>query len=214
MPKASPVDPKTPERYRTPLVYTEDNALDPKFGGRLSDWIAQNTDRFVRGGNVHGRHNFEIVGFDRVWPDATEVAGHLLNNLDEYCERLLVPRFDPTGVEINLTLYHHGSHFGWHDDSRLPDGAAVAGTRRITFAYYMHRAPRMFEGGELEFMDGTKVGPVNNRLAVFHPFQRHRIRRVECWAPEALCGRFALMGWIHGAETGDWVELAERLCPR
>lgn len=211
-----PVSPKTPSRYRRPLFQVVDSFLDPKFGGALSDWLEHNTTRLRAGGDPRGkfRFNHEIVNFEEHWPDATKLAGALLERVDEFADVLHVPEFDAQRVELNFTLYHHGAHFGWHDDSRMPDGTTVASTRRITFAYYLHTTPRMFDGGELEFADGQTVEPKDNRLVVFHPFQRHRIRPVECFARSALAGRCAIMGWVHGAPDDEWADLARRLCPR
>lgn len=204
-----------PARFRKAVVAEHPEFLGPEFGGALSEWLRHAAPQWSRGGDKQGRarFNWEILNLENCWPQVADLRAALLEHVDEFCEQLDVPEFDVTAVETILTLYHNGSHFAWHNDSRLMDGVTLADTRRITFCYYMHKQPRMFTGGELEFMDGTAIEPTHDKLVVFHPFQQHRIRRVQCFDADALAGRFAVMGWIHGAPTDDWSALGERLCP-
>ena len=199
-----------PNRFREPLYHVEDDALDESVSAGLGRWLHNNRDKLARGGDELGlaRFNYEILSVDKTAPD---LVAPLKRKLVEAAtdpktlSALCVPEFDLRHIEMHATLYHHGSHFGWHDDAPDRDGELVP-TRRLTFCYYMHAEPKLFSGGELEFIDGTTVEPKNNRLALFHPIQQHRIRRVECWSANVLSGRWALMGWVHGDAPDGWAE--------
>jgi len=181
------------------------------YGAKLGKWFDEHRDKFVRGGDEHGaqRFNYELTDLDGYMP--TELLGPFKKKLiaatadPEVLDALSIPAFDLRFVEIHATLYHHGSHFIWHDDAPGYDGEIVP-SRRATFCYYMHSTPKMFAGGELEFLDGTEVEPKNDRLCLFHPIQQHRVKRVECWSSHVLHGRWALMGWVHGEPPEGWVE--------
>lgn len=204
-----------PNRFREPLYHVEDDALDERVASGLGRWLHANRDKLIRGGDElgHSRFNYEILDVDRF---AAELVAPLKKKLVEVAtdskvlSALCVPEFDLRHTEMHATLYHHGSHFDWHDDAPGIDRELVP-TRRITFCYYMHTEPKLFSGGELEFLDGTTVEPKNNRLALFHPIQQHRIRRVECWSAHVLDGRWALMGWVHGDPPKGWVERVPEL---
>lgn len=205
---AEPLPTLVPNRFREPLFAVEDNAMPPEFAGALSRWLFENRRRFLRGGDDAGlqRFNFELADIDQHCPDLLApfkrklIAAHV-----GALERLAVPAFDLRFIETHATLHHHGGHFTWHDDAPGYDGEFVP-SRRVTFAYYMHTDPKMFAGGELEFLDGTAVEPKHNRLCFFHPVQQHRVRPVECWSAHMLHGRWALIGWLHGDPPAGWLE--------
>jgi Rps23 Pro-64 3,4-dihydroxylase Tpa1-like proline 4-hydroxylase len=108
-----------------------------------------------------------------------------------------IPEFQPTGIEVCQTLYHHGGYFKWHDDMN-DHGGNFRIDRRLTFIYYLNRMPKLFSGGDLEFMDGCTIEVQNNRLLMFEPMQVHRVQPVECWSADPLDGRWTITGWIHG----------------
>lgn len=200
-----------PNRFRDPLYHVEDGAMGETYGAKLGKWCYEHRDKFVRGGDERGdqRFNYELCDLDNFIP--TELIAPFKKKLiattadPKALESLNIPAFDLRFVEIHATLYHHGSHFIWHDDAPGYDGELVP-SRRATFCYYMHSTPKMFSGGELEFLDGTLVEPKNDRLCLFHPIQQHRVKRVECWSSHVLHGRWALMGWVHGEPPEGWVE--------
>jgi Rps23 Pro-64 3,4-dihydroxylase Tpa1-like proline 4-hydroxylase len=208
---ADPLPPVVPNRMREAILYTEDNAMPSQFPGELGLWLYNNRCKFSRGGDHMGveRFNYELDNVDNHAPQdllapfrkklASVIGDKAI--LDQLC----VPEFDLRHIEMHATLYQHGSHFVWHDDANGYDGEIVP-SRRITFCYYMAATPKMFDGGELEFQDGTAVAPENNRLVLFHPLQQHRVRRVNCWSASFLHGRWALMGWIHGDAPEGYVD--------
>lgn len=188
-----------PVRFRKALVHAVNNAVGPEFGKTMSEWFSANRRHLVRGGDEAGlqRFNFEITNLETQCNDLAPFRQALFARYEEAAKLCQVPDFEVDRVEINATLYHDGSHFDWHDDAPGYYGDFVP-SRRLTFCYYMHTDPKMFEGGELEFMDGMTVEPQNDRLVFFHPLQQHRVRRVECYSSDPMRGRWALMGWLHG----------------
>ena len=121
-----------------------------------------------------------------------------------------VPEFQPTGIEICQTLYHHGGYFVWHDD--MNDFAnAFRIDRRMTFVFYLNRTPKLFTGGDLEFLDGVTVEAQNNRLLMFEPMQVHRVQPVECWTADPLDGRWTFTGWIHGDAPKEYTDRLQAL---
>lgn len=199
-----------PNRFREAIFNVTDDALGVDANAKLGEWLYNHRDRLVRGGDETGsdRFNYETIDVDQFMPDLVtplkQKLVELTSNKDVLSD-LATPEFDLRFIEIHSTLYHHGSHFVWHDDAPSYDGQIMP-TRRVTFCYYMHTAQKMFSGGELEFLDGTKVEPKNDRLVLFHPIQQHRVRKVECWSSHVMHGRWALMGWVHGEADAEWVK--------
>lgn len=201
--------PCVPNRFREAIYHTTDDALGPAANGALGKWLYEHRDKLVVGGDERGvdRFNHETIEVDKLMPDLVDPLRKKLIELtsdEDVLRQLATPAFDMRYIEMHSTLYHHGAHFIWHDDAVSYDQHVVP-TRRVTFCYYMHTEPKMFDGGELEFMDGTKVEPKNDRLVLFHPVQQHRVRKVECWSAHVLHGRWAIMGWLHGDTDADWV---------
>lgn len=205
-----PKAPVVPNRFRDPIYHVDDDVLDESVCSGLGRWLFENRDKLERGGDELGasRFNYEILDVDKLAPDlVAPLKKKLIERTADadVLEKLCVPAFDVRYIEMHATLYHHGSHFVWHDDAPGYDGELVP-SRRVTFCYYMHTEPKLFSGGELEFLDGTTVESKNNRLALFHPIQQHRVRRVECYSAHVLDGRWALMGWVHGDAPDGWAE--------
>jgi len=200
-----------PNRFREALIHQTDEALTDDDSAALGQWLFDHRDRLQRGGDEHGegRFNYEILSIEKHAPDLLRPLRRRLLELvadGDVLDQVCVPAFDVRFLEMHATLYHHGSHFGWHDDAPGPDGHTPVLTRRISFCYYMHSTPKMFSGGELEFMDGTSTKPENNRLVMFHPLQQHRVLPVECWSAHVLHGRWAITGWLHGDPPEGYAE--------
>ena len=214
---ADPDAPLVPNRFREPLYHVIDDVVDESVAAKLGRWFCDHRHELSRGGDEFGnsRWNFEMLDVDR-FAEVADAIKPIKKKLIELAsdatllDKLAVPEFDLRHIETHATLYHHGSHFNWHDDAPGPDGGLVP-TRRITFTYYMHTEPKLFSGGELEFIDGTTVEPKNNRLVLFHPIQQHRVRPVECWSSHVLDGRWALVGWLHADAPDGWLERLPKL---
>ncbi len=201
-----------PGRYRQALMHVVDDAVSHEFSGKMGAWFHENRRHFIRGGDEQGlaRYNYELTDVEKVCPHLDEFHAMMVERFPEALDACKVPDFDLRYIEVHATLYHHGSFFTWHDDAPGHDGELVA-TRRMTFCCYLHTEPKMFSGGELEFLDGTRIEPANRRLAFFHPMQQHQVRAVECYSREPLHGRWALMGWVHGDPPPGYVESVPKM---
>lgn len=204
---SEPEAPAVPERFTKARYHVVEDVMGETFSKNLAQWLYHNRMHMVRGGDEQGesRFNYEFLDVDEPCEHIAELKAALVQLIPAALEVLRIPAFDLEQIETHATLYHHGSHFIWHDDAPGADGEFVA-SRRVAYAYYMRQEqPKpMFTGGELEFIDGTVIEPKNNRLCMFYPLQQHRIRQVECYSAEVLHGRWALMGWLHGAPpTGE-----------
>jgi hypothetical protein len=210
---AEATDPVVPNRFRTPLLHVVDDVMPEDWLAEFGQWLHAHRDRFARGGDDAGenRHNWELFQLDKYCPElAAPLRARVVELYPAALPACSVPEFELQAVDQTATLHHHGSHFTWHDDGLSPELQFVA-TRRLAYALYLHTEPRRFSGGELEFLDGTAVEPKLNRLALFHPLQKHRVRKVECWSAAAIDGRWAVIGWLHGPPPPGWVERAAGL---
>lgn len=202
--------PALPERYRAARFTTFENAMPVEWAGATGHWLHSQRGLFTRGGDDgRGRYNFELLEVDDLYAPIAQLKAAITARISEAVKSVGIPDFDLEYIECHATLYHHGSHFIWHTDHEGYNGD-LAVTRRLAWCLYLHSSPKMFRGGELEFLDGTMVEPANNRLVMFDPYQQHRIRRVECWSADFLHGRWALFGWIHGQPPGSTGHLSGR----
>lgn len=211
MPHPDPLDPTTPRRYRRALYHLRDGFMPDDFADPLGAWFEQNWQTMEPVGDGVARWLFEIPYFDQHYPEVRRFTSRLLDVVDEAAAACRVPaEFPVQRVELHAVLFHHRGFAGWHTGARGPEGAFEP-TRRLAFAYFLHSEPKLFDGGELEFQDGTRIEPVTNRLVLLHPLQRQQTTPVRCWSPEMLHGRFALTGWIHGPAPEGYLDLARDL---
>lgn len=131
---------------------------------------------------------------------APDVADRLRAMAPELARVLGVAPFAVGEVETQVTVSRDGDFFKEHDDNGSPDTAA----RRLSWVYYVHRAPRAFDGGELVMygVDGGSqkgayvIEPENDTLVVFPSDVLHEVRPVRCASPAAADGRITVNGWI------------------
>lgn len=176
---------EAPARYQAARYHVAPGAVAGEFAAEMGRWLYAHRRLMLRGGDGVGRFNYELLDVDKACEHLAPLRSAILTANEEF------DPFDVDLVEMHATLYHHGSVFHWHTDD---DDVS---TRRVAFAYYLHTTPRMFTGGELEFLDGTFIEPEDGTLVLFSPKQRHRVRQVECWSAHVLHGRWALSGWLH-----------------
>ncbi len=212
---ADPLPAIVPSRFRRALVHTVDNAVPADAAGEIGRWLHEHRDALVRVGDAEGQQTFAFAHPNIEQDAPAALLAPVRCAISSACgpeglAAVEVPAFDVRGVQLGAALYHHGGHDSWHDDV-LDSTGAVAATRRIAFAVYLHSTPKMFAGGELEFTDGTIVEPRHCRLALWHPAQSCRVRRVECWSAHVLHGLWALFGWMHGEPPEGWLERLEQL---
>ena len=102
-------------------------------------------------------------------------------------------------LEIGLTAYCGGGRFFFkHRD----DGERGGRIRTLCYAYYFHRQPRSFSGGELLLHDDdgtrnfTRIEPQHNSMVFFPAACLHQVRPSSDVAHFADA-RFALNGWLN-----------------
>jgi len=91
-----------------------------------------------------------------------------------------------------------------HNDN----GQDEVSARKITFVYFFHREPKVFEGGELRIqspvIDNAAFGsgnyytivPRQNQLVLFDSSLTHEITPVKCSSGKFADSRFTVNGWI------------------
>ena len=120
----------------------------------------------------------------------------------EVLRQLRLPEPSAYWVETALAAYLPGDFFAKHTDT-----GTHFGTRRLSFAYYFHRQPRAFAGGDLLLHDThgsayTRIEPAHNSIVFFPSVAVHQITPVESARPDAGSGedlssaRFAIHGWL------------------
>ena len=199
----SPVN--TPEgEYPTPLYHAMPNAMGKDFAHDFIEWTAENRSRFVRGGDREHRRDVEVVGVESCGRFGEELHRQLLLRYHDALEDCHVDPFSVTWCEMNAIGYLDGDRFNWHTDHFQSSVNLRHETKAITFLYYAHQEPLPFEGGGLEFADGTVIAPENDLLLWINPYQRHRVLEVAIGedADPWRGGRWTLAGWLHKTETG------------
>lgn len=198
-----------PHRFRKALYHVSDDCVPGEVEPIVGPWLHARRDLFERIGDDGGEGWFawRLWDVDTLDPAVfAPIRAAILKALPEALKDCAIPEFDVQGVEMHATLYHHKCHASWHEDVWEEDS-----TRRIAFAYYLRTDPVLFQGGELEFLDGTAIEPVSRRAVFYHPLQLHRVRPIECWAADFIAGRWAIHGWVLGPATDSTRSMIRRL---
>ena len=110
-------------------------------------------------------------------------------------------------IEMDVTVYLGGQFYKRHRDN-----GGEGHPRKLSYAYYFHRQPRSFTGGDLLLYDTdpetnratavafTRIEPRHNSLVVFPSDAYHEITPVECETQDFLDGRFTVNGWVCSRE--------------
>lgn len=104
----------------------------------------------------------------------------LRSALAEALPRLGLRQSRQRRVEMAMSAYLGGSFFAKHKDN----GASARHTRLLSFAYYFHREPRCFSGGELLLHDAsgaafTRIEPQYNSMVFFPAACVHQVTAVD-----------------------------------
>ena len=112
--------------------------------------------------------------------------------------------FEPSRITAQATAHHDGDYYRIHRDDGHPDVAH----RAVSFAFYFHREPREFEGGELALFDygvdrddpgaapSVALAPEGNSAIFFRSDAPHEVRPVVCRSQRFEAGRLAINGWV------------------
>ena len=132
---------------------------------------------------------------------------------------------DEWHVELEVTAHPSGGFFRPHQDtgygrtgsrSEHRDAEPLSHTaygrsdsRLVTFAYYFHREPKRFAGGDLLLYDTSpamggyraaafsRIQPVNNSLVLFPSSYFHAVLPVHANDDVFENARFTVNGWLH-----------------
>ena len=129
---------------------------------------------------------------------------------DDVARHFGVRGMDRRNVELSVTAHHHGDFYRRHRD--IGPGAD---SRLVSFAYYFHREPKGFSGGDLLLYDTciatggcrvaafSRIEPINNSLVFFPSAYYHEVLPVRANGDAFGNARFAVNGWLHrvGSES-------------
>lgn len=106
-------------------------------------------------------------------------------------------------IEIGMSAYLGGSFFAKHKDN----GASASHTRLASFAYYFHRRPRRFSGGDLLLHDDdgrafTRIEPAHNSIVFFPAACLHQITAIEGDLHDFRDARFVVHGGVRNETRG------------
>lgn len=128
---------------------------------------------------------------------------------EKVLERLGIPDFPPGLAEVQVTRHLDGDFFRLHRDAGRPN--LPSSSRRLTYVYYFHRMPRLFQGGDLLLCDQgpdggrtpelgiTRLEPLDNSLILFAADRLHAVTPVTMTSNDPLAGRWTVNGWLHAA---------------
>ena len=126
--------------------------------------------------------------------------------MDDVARHFRVRGMDRRNVELSVTAHHHGDFFRFHQD--IGPGAD---SRLVSFAYYFHREPKDFSGGDLLLCDTciatgdcrlaafSRIEPINNSLVFFPSAYYHEVLPVRANGDAFGNARFTVNGWLHRA---------------
>ena len=198
--------PDAPTRNRPVPFVRRTDFLAPKQSSDLLAFAESNRERFQPSGYGPSLDSvgppspmvlaeIRVTGQEvRPWFEA-----RLRGAFPEALLRLRMPEPRKYWVEM-ATSAHLGGHFlTKHNDN----GAPPFRTRTLSFAYYFHRQPRRFSGGDLLLHDGngetatfTRIEPLHNSIVFFPAYAAHQTtaveRDLECFGD----ARFAISGWL------------------
>lgn len=125
--------------------------------------------------------------------------------LPQVLQQLEMEEFTVADVEAQITASNDEDFFHFHSDN----ASEQAASRYLTFVYFFHREPPMFEGGELRIHDahledGVYVSeggyqtiiPQQNQIVFFPCELMHEITPVKCASQSFADSRFTVNGWL------------------
>lgn len=182
------IEPDTaPLRYQPARVHAVPEAVPGEFANLLSQWLLFNRDKLEVTGDGVGHIYHELRDVDTYCEHLSPVRDAVVRALPDAFDTCRVEPFDLASLDVHAALYHHRSFAKW--------GGHTTPGEVLAYELYLHAAPKMYSGGELEFLDGTTVEPDSGTLVVYDPAQRHRVNPVNCWSHDLLHGRWSLFGW-------------------
>jgi SM-20-related protein len=139
-------------------------------------------------------------------PHRKAITDRIHDCLPQVLAKLGHEHFNLRDVEVQITASNDDDYFHSHNDNSSQENA----TREITFVYFFHKEPKMFEGGELRIYDSRRdadryaiagkyrsVIPQQNQMVFFVSSLMHEITPVKCSSRSFADSRFTVNGWLH-----------------
>ncbi len=140
------------------------------------------------------------VAKDAFLPRLRDVLPDILSRLNVDCG-------DGFTIGIEMVAHHDGDFFRPHSD--VGEEGEQASKRILSYAYYYHRTPGAFSGGNLVLYDTflqsrnftraafRRIEPRDNSIVFFPSHYFHEVEEVHCGSKDFRDGRFALNGWVY-----------------
>ena len=188
------------------------NFLSSAACDRLLAGVSAASDRFVpaqvrRNGNGMVNRKIRIASCSdaRINRDVRSwFVPRLRGVLPEVLGRLRMEDLDVGRIELEVTVHRRGAFFATHRDGDTGN----LRSRKLSYVYHFHRAPRPFVGGDLLLYDdagGTggsvafsRIDPLRDSVLFFPADCMHEVTPVAFGD-----GRFTVNGWIHSRHAAE-----------
>ena len=201
-----------PERLEARCVVL-DEFLAPQELAELTRFTLENESQFLVSEVLSPDAEKGVVNYDhrrsRVLMELGRHQDMMLERikaaLPQVLKKLDMEEFNISAVEVQVTASNDGDFFHFHSDN----GADHVSSRHLTFVYFFHREPRLFEGGELRIHDAhleageyvsegsyQTIVPQQNQIVFFPCELMHEITPVKCSSGAFADSRFTLNGWL------------------
>jgi len=199
-----------------PAIHAQDEVLDPAFAEEILRYALDDEAAFepsrVGDATYDATIRSSLIRRDGLGRLRPRFEAAMSDALSQVCVGVGVEPFVPDRLEIELVAHADGGFFGRHRDTFVGSDKGLSGFRRVVSGVvYLHRMPKPFEGGEIDFYafdtDAVcrTVEPSHNRLVAFPAFAEHQVRPVWRLAPEFAASRFSVNCWFcrkAGDESG------------
>lgn len=194
-------NPHLPAKYDKARYKVERGIMGKDYTEALRRFLWENRGMLELGGDGDRRRNWEIADIEHVCPDLiSPLRAEIESRMEGALKVCGVDKFDIHWTELHAICHHEGQQFQWHTDHFESSNVRRPETRTMTFTYYFRTKGDNYDGGQLEFFDGTLIDPRDDMLVWCDPYQCHRVRKVSMKSRQLMDARWAIIGWVHCRE--------------
>lgn len=161
------------------------------------------------GKNILNRRTRVSLVWDGQAPRAvrSQFIPKLRSVLPHVLARLRMEGLHRFSVEMSIVGHLEGGFYKVHRDREEKRHSL----RKLSYVYYLYRAPRWFAGGDLLLYDTnveadgnssvvfSRIEPLANSLVFFPSDAFHEVTPVACTTQDFRDGRFTVNGWIRSS---------------